>query len=162
ERVVAQQIRVGSAGRAGAAKQVRVEHEEVDGINPSGVEAAACAWAETVSDHSAEISRVLGDAGSERSSLAGVQVTAESRMREAVRRSQATERGFEDWCRGLARQTIVGETRASAIGLVDGEVLLRGFELSQEAVLEDIHLVHVVGVPQTDTMISRVPDFENG
>jgi hypothetical protein len=59
-------------------------------------------------------------------------------------------------------QTIVGETRAPAIRLVYSDILLRSLELGQEAVLEEVHLVDVVGVPQPDTMISGITNLKYG
>ena len=74
-------------------------------------------------------------------------------------RASRPERGLEDRQRDLSRQSLVGEAGAP-VGDVDGQILLRELELLQEAVLEDVHFVEVVGSPEIVATIADVADLE--
>src|SRR5262249_42514192 len=148
-RIVSQQPQVLPGG-------VRVDLEEVDRVRAGRVKAQPRARLEATAEHPAQVGRASGQLTGEPSRLSLVEQVNEGVVSEALvgRKSllrcpcpSSAESRFEDGQPRLPGQPAVLEAIDSSI-LIDLKISLRVFELIQEPVLEDVHLVQIVSVPE--------------
>ena len=138
---------------------IRVHFPKVDGVGCSGsAEAASGARRELRAEHVAHIALVAGQRVGDASGLAGLKLSEELVIERAGGGSEI--RG-EDGQRRLARQSVVLETVAFAVCLIDRQVRLRILELVQEAVFEDVHFVQVFAEPDVVRHVADIADFES-
>src|SRR5262245_40817557 len=163
-RIVSQQPQVLPGG-------VRVDLEEIDWVRAGLGKAQPPARLEAAAEHPAQVGRASGQLTGEPARLSLVEKVNEATVSKALVGRKSLSR-FSFPSGGESRfenrqmyQSIHPITKCKTVDsqfLVDLEVPLCVLELVQEPILEDVHLVQIVAVPEMRSLVPHVARLDHG